>query len=133
MTVTAAPPTITTRPVTAAHLWARPVCPGAAVVPVRAISGETRVALRAGRRTDTRVTSVPAATAASREAGGTVRLSALRCGTAPERMRTAAPAAPAAVPTAEPIRPVTRPVRRTARRTWRLLAPTQRSRPITRF
>lgn len=76
---------------------------------------------------------MPAVTAASREAGETVRLSAPRCGTAPERVRAAAPAAPAAVPTADPARPVTRPVRRTARRTWRLLAPTQRSRPITRF
>ena len=67
--ITAAPAPATTTPATAAHTLARPACLTLATCPVRATSGEMRVALRAGRRTAMRVTSVPRAMVRASDTG----------------------------------------------------------------
>ena len=66
---TAAPMTAMMTPATATHILLRPACLALATCPVRATSGEMRVALRAGRRTAMRVTSVPRATVSPSDNG----------------------------------------------------------------
>ena len=66
---TAAPMTAMMTPATATHILLRPACLALATCPVRATSGEMRVALRAGRRTAMRVTSVPTAMVRASDTG----------------------------------------------------------------